>query len=178
MSDIAYIGPQDFTEETLVEYLKGIAPPVIALDTETISLKDRTLIGVGLALNPREAVYFPVLPDRSKYLYLAWRLMATPGVKVFCNALYDLYALTEYRADSDMERGSEQQIIELDGWKGAKVQEARLPAWLGHGKLACISAMAHIQALPSGALAEMARAYIGMVIDTIPDILPAEGYQD
>ncbi|KKM79525.1 hypothetical protein LCGC14_1349150, partial [marine sediment metagenome] len=113
MPDIAYIGPHDYNEEQLIERLRNEQPSVIAIDTETISLKDRTLIGVGLALNPREAVYFPVLPDRSKYLYLAWRLMMGQGVKVFFNALYDLYALTEYRADSDMERGSTEQIASL-----------------------------------------------------------------
>ncbi|KKK56139.1 hypothetical protein LCGC14_3067530, partial [marine sediment metagenome] len=35
-----------------------------------------------------------------------------------------------------------------------------------------VSTMAHIQALPSGALAEMSRAYVGFKIDTIQDILP------
>lgn len=171
MPNIAYLGPHDYTIEQLVERLKGESPSVMAIDTETISLKDRTIIGVGMALNEREAVYFPILPDCSKYLYLAWRLMGCHGVKVFCNALYDLYALTEYRTDSDMARGSDFQLGTLDGWKGAKVQEALLPEWLGGGRVADVSAMAHIQALPSGALADMTRAYIGMKIDSVSDIL-------
>jgi len=173
MANIAYIGPHDYTEEQLVERLKSENPDVLAIDTETISLKDRTLIGIGISLNEREAVYFPVLPDRSKYLYLAWRLMMGHGVKVFCNALYDLYALTEYRSDTDMTLGSAEQIASLDGWAGANVQEATLPAWLGYGRLADISTQAHIQALPSGALGEMSRAYVGFKIDAISDILPA-----
>ncbi|KKM14858.1 hypothetical protein LCGC14_1701850, partial [marine sediment metagenome] len=172
MPNIAYIGPHDYTEEELIERLKAESPAVIAIDTETISLKDRTLIGIGIALNEREAVYFPVLPDCSKYLYLAWRLMGAPGVKVFFNALYDLYALTEYRADSDMERGSTSQISSLDGWRTAKVQEAGLPDWLGGGRLADPSAMGHIQALPNNSLQDTARAYISMKIDSIQDILP------
>ncbi|KKL46743.1 hypothetical protein LCGC14_2342480, partial [marine sediment metagenome] len=171
MPNIAYYGPHDYSEEQLIERLKSEHPSVIAIDTETISLKDRTLIGIGIALNEREAVYFPILPDCSKYLYLAWRLMSTPGVKVFFNALYDLYALTEYRADSDMGRGSEYQIADLDGWRGAKVQEARLPGWLGGGQLADPSAMGHIQALPNNSLQDTARAYISMTIDAISDIL-------
>ncbi|KKK77913.1 hypothetical protein LCGC14_2848820, partial [marine sediment metagenome] len=80
-----------------------------------------------------------------------------------CNALYDLYAMTEYRADGEQGGGA---------WLDAIVQEARLPSWLGHGRLADISTMAHIQALPSGALADMSRAYVGFKIDTIADILP------
>ncbi len=172
MPDIAYTGPHDYTEEQLIERLKAESPSVIAIDTETISLKDRTIIGVGIALNEREAVYFPILPDCSKHLYLAWRLMGGPGVKVFFNALYDLYALTEYRADSDIERGSPEQIADLDGWRGANVQEGRLPSWLGNGRLADPSNMCHIQALPNNTLQDTARAYIGMKIDSIQDILP------
>lgn len=163
MPNIAYIGPHDYNEEELIERLKGESPSTISIDTETISLKDRTIIGVGMALNPREAVYFPILPEESRYLPLCWELLSRPSVKVFCNALYDLYAMTEYRAAGEQGGGA---------WLDALVQEARLPSWLGHGKLADISTMAHIQALPSGALADMSRAYAGFKIDTIADILP------
>ena len=172
MPNIAYYGPHDYTEEQLIARLKGESPVLVSIDTETISLKDRTIIGVGIALNVREAVYFPILPDCSKYLYLAWRLMAHPGVKVFFNALYDLYALTEYRADSDMALGSDSQIVDLDGWRSAKVQEALLPDWLGGARLADPSAMGHIQALPNRSLQDKARAYLGMKIDSIQDVLP------
>ncbi len=163
MPNIAYIGPHDYNEEQLIQRLKDESPAVISIDTETISLKDRTCIGIGIALNPREAVYFPILPDESRYMPLCWELLSRPSVKAFCNALYDLYAMTEYRADGEQGGGS---------WLDALVQEARLPSWLGHGRLADISTMAHIQALPSGALADMSRAYVGFKIDTIADILP------
>ncbi len=163
MTNIAYIGPHDYTEEELIERLKSENLGTIAVDTETVSLKDRTLIGIGIALNAREAVYFPILPDESRYLDLCWELLSRPSVKVFCNALYDLYAMTEYRADGQQGGGA---------WLDALVQEARLPSWLGHGRLADISTMAHIQALPSGALGEMSRAYLSFRIDAISDILP------
>ena len=163
MFNIAYIGPHDYNEEQLIERLKSESTPVISIDTETISLKDRTLIGMGIALNPREAVYFPILPDESRYLPLCWELLSRPSVKAFCNALYDLYAMTEFRADGEQGGGA---------WLDAIVQEARLPSWLGHGRLADPSAMSHIQALPHFALADMSRAYAGFKIDTISDILP------
>jgi len=163
MLNIAYIGPHDYNEEQLIERLKSESPPVISIDTETISLKDRTCIGIGIALNPREAVYFPILPDESRYLDLCWELLSRPSVKAFCNALYDLYAMTEYRADGEQGGGA---------WLDAIVQEARLPSWLGHGRLADISTMSHIQALSSRTLADMSRAYAGFKIDTIEDILP------
>ena len=163
MSNLAYYGPHTYTEEQLIERLKSEHPSVIAIDTETISLKDRTIIGIGIALNELEAVYFPILPDESRYLPLCWELLSRPSTKVFHNALYDLYAMTEYRAYGEQGGGA---------WLNAIVQEARLPSWLGHGLLADTSAMSHIQALPSGALADMSRAYIGFKIDTISDILP------
>jgi len=161
--NLAYIGPHDYTEEQLIERLKSENLETIAVDTETISLKDRTLIGIGIALNAREAVYFPVLPEESRYLDLCWELLSRPSTKVFHNALYDLYAMTEYRAAGEQGGGA---------WLNARVQEARLPSWLGHGRLADTSTMAHIQALPSGALGEMSRAYLGFKIDAISDILP------
>ena len=163
MPNIAYYGPHDYTEEELIERLKSESPAAIAIDTETISLKDRTIIGIGIALNEQEAVYFPILPDESKYLPLCWELLSRPSTKVFHNALYDLYAITEYRADGEQGGGA---------WLDAIVQEARLPSWLGHGLLADTSAMSHIQALPTGVLADMSRAYVGFKIDTISDILP------
>ncbi|KKM66323.1 hypothetical protein LCGC14_1482310 [marine sediment metagenome] len=163
MFNLAYIGPHDYTEEQLIERLKSENLETIAVDTETISLKDRTLIGIGIALNAREAVYFPVLPEESRYLDLCWELLSRPSTKVFHNALYDLYAMTEYRAAGEQGGGA---------WLNARVQEARLPSWLGHGRLADTSTMAHIQALPSGALGEMSRAYLGFKIDAISDILP------
>ena len=163
MPNIAYIGPHDYTEEELITRLKSENLGTIAVDTETVSLKDRTLIGIGIALNAREAVYFPVLPEESRYLDLCWELLSRPSTKVFHNALYDLYAMTEYRAAGEQGGGA---------WLNARVQEARLPSWLGHGRLADTSTMAHIQALPSGALGEMSRAYLSFRIDAISDILP------
>mgnify|MGYP000598138826 CR=1 FL=1 len=238
MPDIAYLGPQDYTEDSLVERLKNESPTILSVDTETISLKDRAIIGLGIGLNQREAVYFPIWPDPSKYLSLAWKLLASPATKVFHNALYDLYALTEYLADSESSReayqprlrsgdwlevvkqhkkrncrfcGTTKELVlhHIDGnpwddtpsnlltacsrchdklhtdlvgtwrtpldiaWRGASVQTARLTDFLGHARLADTSAMAHVQALPNNALAEMARAYIGMKIDSVQDILPA-----
>ncbi|KKL15224.1 hypothetical protein LCGC14_2507800, partial [marine sediment metagenome] len=114
MPNIAYIGPHDYTEGQLIERLKGESPGTISIDTETISLKDRTIIGIGVGLNPREAVYFPILPEESKYLPLCWELLSRPSTKVLFNALYDLYAMTEYRADGEQGGGA---------WLDAIVQE-------------------------------------------------------
>ena len=51
MTDIAYLGPHDYTKEQLLARLEVERPADIAVDTETVSLKDRSIIGVGIALN-------------------------------------------------------------------------------------------------------------------------------
>src|SRR3990172_6118105 len=96
MPDIPYLGPEDYDQESLVARLKAEQPTILSIDTETVSLKDRRIIGIGIGLNQREAVYFPVWPYRSKHLDLAWRLLATYSTKVFHNAMYDLTAITDY----------------------------------------------------------------------------------
>jgi len=70
-------------------------PKVIAVDTETISLKERIAIGVGISPNPRMAFYFPLFPEPSSYI--PWNLLKDPGIKkIFQNAPFDLLCLREY----------------------------------------------------------------------------------
>jgi len=70
-------------------------PKVIAVDTETISLKERIAIGVGISPNPEMAFYFPLFPEQSPYI--PWNLLKDPSVKkVFQNAPFDLLCLREY----------------------------------------------------------------------------------
>jgi len=101
LTDIAYLGPHDYTKEQLLARLEVERPAVIAVDTETVSLKDRRIIGLGIALNEREAVYFPIRPYLSADIQSAWRLLAGASLKVFHHALYDLTALAEYAPSTD-----------------------------------------------------------------------------
>lgn len=94
---IAYHGPLTLTAETLPELLARVEspPPVVSIDTETISLKDRTCIGLGTGLGPDEAVYFRVLPDPSPYYEVFQSIVCNPNiVKVYHNALFDLDVLS------------------------------------------------------------------------------------
>lgn len=161
MVDIAYLGPNTYTKDELIDRLTSEVPPVLAIDTETISLKDRTIIGVGFALNEREAVYFPILPEPSAYLALAWRLLDTHSVKGFHNALYDLHALEDYAIDHPEE---------INRWKST---EHIGPTRVVPDLLADTATMSHVQGLPSGSLADMSHYYLGEHIDEIKDILPA-----
>ena len=65
MTNFAYLGPSQDSEEALLEHLFLSDYPTLAIDVETVSLKDRTLIGIGISPNPNEAFYFPVLPEPS-----------------------------------------------------------------------------------------------------------------
>jgi len=70
-------------------------PKVIAVDTETISLKERIAIGIGVSPNPGMAFYFPLFPEPSSYT--PWYLLKDPSVKkIFQNAPFDLLCLREY----------------------------------------------------------------------------------
>ena len=85
----AYIGelsPGD--PEILVRYnqLFSTPPGLVACDTETVSLKDRTLLGFAIALPNGDGWYFT--PDEPG---IPWHLIK-PGatVKVWHNAPFDL----------------------------------------------------------------------------------------
>ena len=96
---IAYIGPHSLTERNLPTILSplGSPPNMVAIDTETVSLKDRTCIGVGMALSSIEAIYFRVMPDASPYLDSIIGILCSPHVlKIYHNALFDLGVLTIY----------------------------------------------------------------------------------
>ncbi len=95
---IAYIGPETLSLASLPALLARLdAPPsVVALDTETVSLKDRTCIGVGVALSTEEAIYFRVVPDLSPHIdHLIHVVCNRHILKVYHNAMFDLKVLTD-----------------------------------------------------------------------------------
>lgn len=97
MAGFTYLGPpSNDSEEVLLDRLFLEHHSTLAVDTETVSLKDRTLIGIGLSPNLNEAYYFEVLPEPSPHLDAVWDLLENPDtLKVFHNALFDLGVLGE-----------------------------------------------------------------------------------
>lgn len=72
----------------------------IAIDVETISLKEKIAIGVGIAPNPKMAFYFPLFPEPSPYT--PWHLLKNPEVKkLFHNSPFDLLCLREYEISNN-----------------------------------------------------------------------------
>jgi len=161
VANLAYLGPHDYSEDQLLARLEE-TPPIIAVDTETVSLKDRRCIGIGFALSADEAVYFPTMPVPSKHLRLAWKLLASPALKIFHNALYDLTSILEhYRGGT---APAAPGLVEFVG-----------PTFVGPKRrplIADTATMGHVQGLPSVVLQDMASTYISYSIQSIPDILP------
>jgi DNA polymerase I-like protein with 3'-5' exonuclease and polymerase domains len=93
---IAYLGPKELNSDTILDVLSTIdePPPVVAIDTETISLKDRTCVGIGVALSREEAIYFRVLPDMSPHVDRLIHIVCNPDIlKVYHNVMFDLDVL-------------------------------------------------------------------------------------
>lgn len=153
MTKLAYYGPHDYNEEQVLNWLRTARPEILTIDTETVSLKDRRMIGLGMALSSTEAVYFPTMSETSPYLDLAWRLLAQDSLKLFFNALYDLYAIAEYKIT-----GSPTGPTNIGDHKKPLVRDA--------------GTAGQIQGLPRNSLQEQTGKYIGWEIDSISDILP------
>lgn len=75
-------------------------PKLVAVDVETISLKERIAIGVGIAPSPSMAFYFPLFPKPS--VTTPWHLLQDPAVtRIFQNAPFDLLCLWEYDVSNE-----------------------------------------------------------------------------
>lgn len=88
---VLHYGDLPTTKELFMQQLVDSPPPEIALDIETISLKERMPIGFGIAINPREAWYFTTYPENDPEIELVLPLLRNPKIKkVFHNAPFDL----------------------------------------------------------------------------------------
>ena len=93
---VAYRGP--YIAASSAETLERLNAHhgVIAIDTETVSLKDRTCIGIGIYLNSDEGMYVQVLPETSPILPQVMALCADTRItKIYHNGMYDLGVLTD-----------------------------------------------------------------------------------
>jgi len=96
MVDFYYYGDVPADTDKLEQYKKLLLedrPRVIAVDTETISLDDRTPIGIGIAVHRDHSFYFP-LDEAGRNYFIPWFLLQDPAVlKIFHNATFDLDVL-------------------------------------------------------------------------------------
>ena len=85
----AYIGPLDGNFPAIRQLLQDLStnpPPYIAVDTESVSLKDKLLIGIGICTPDMHGFFF-TMDDPS----MPWQLLLNKQVKkIYHNAPYDL----------------------------------------------------------------------------------------
>ena len=90
-----YLGEAPPTPCMYRECLLEANPRIVSADVETISLKERIAIGVGVAVSPKIAFYFPLFPEVSTAT--PWHLLKDPKIsRLFHNASFDLLCLREY----------------------------------------------------------------------------------
>lgn len=88
----SHSNPSELWQQTIRE-----PPPLIAVDTETIGLKDRTLLGVGISLNQSDSFY--ITENDPDFYQMIQLLTRSDIIKVYHNALFDLRVLRKYRVD-------------------------------------------------------------------------------
>ncbi len=89
-TNFAYYGSQESSPKRLDDLLSY--PKLISVDVETVSLEDRTPIGLAIATSSSDCYYFPIDSE-----VLPWNILRDPAVtKVFHNALFDLSSLYKY----------------------------------------------------------------------------------
>jgi len=94
-----YYGEEPPHGKIYQQYLIDSKPKLVGIDVETISLKERIAIGVGISVKPLTSFYFVLFPEPSPAT--PWHLLKDPSItKVFHNALFDLSALREYEVDT------------------------------------------------------------------------------
>ncbi len=89
-----YYGNNVLTKDYFLNRLVESPPPVVAIDSETLSLSERMPIGFSIATSPDEAFYFPTYPEFDPAIPMLKKVLTDPSIKkVFHNALFDLRAL-------------------------------------------------------------------------------------
>ena len=96
----AYYGREKPTEQLLYDMLLSSPPKLLAIDVESVSLEILEPVGIGIAVSPTDAFYFPVLLEPSPFLPDIINILRDASItKVFHNALFDLQVLAEYNID-------------------------------------------------------------------------------
>jgi len=85
--NVTYTGIAPRDKDLLTEVMVS-TPPIIGVDTETISLEDKTMIGLAIAFNEYDSFWFR--NNGSIFFEMALRLLHNPNItKVFHNSKFD-----------------------------------------------------------------------------------------
>lgn len=85
----AYFGPQVKAPELLYQLWDLTDGSAVAVDIETVSLDDQTMIGIGFSPNNKESFYF-----KADSPQIPWHLLENPRImKIFHNGHFDIRIL-------------------------------------------------------------------------------------
>lgn len=88
---LTYYGSEHASKDLFYKQLIDSPPAVIAIDTETISLKEKLPIGFAIATSPSEAWWFSNYPEADPKIEMLGAIMGNPLIKkVYANAMFDL----------------------------------------------------------------------------------------
>ncbi len=149
---IAYTGPVTLTDETLPGVLARLDSSIgmVSCDTETISVKDKTCLGIGIGFSEDEAIYFQVIPEMSPHIDALIGVLCNEDVlKVYHNALFDL----------------EVESIVGSIWEWPPIDLINI---------ADTSSMARVQALPAG-LHDLSLRLLDRYIMTYEELIYGDG---
>ena len=63
----------------------------ISIDVETVSLIDKTIIGIGIAISPTDSFYCPIYPITSEIIDQVYLLTTRSDItKIYHNANFDI----------------------------------------------------------------------------------------
>ena len=95
-----YMGTEEATASTYKDTFVNNKPSIISIDIETISLKERVPIGIGISTSPNHSFYFRLFPEESPAV--PWDILRDPAItKIGHNLIFDLSAMREYEIDND-----------------------------------------------------------------------------
>lgn len=155
MDGVAYYGPEVFegkpTLEQVLDRLRN-HKGWMALDTETVNTKDRRCIGIGLALGPREAIYFTAFQSEGKGACVEEH-RRSPQLQVCLDVLMNEYDKVIWNSTFDLDV-LEPIVGELTHWQDAAI-------------------VSRIQGLWNG-LEDACKWLLGETHQVIADILPAK----
>ncbi len=93
IKNFAYQGPSSTTDPGIIYKLYDMTRGTVGVDVETISLDDRTPLGISFSINASEAFYFPINSPM-----LPWHILLNPDMeKIFHNAAFDIKVIKNSR---------------------------------------------------------------------------------
>jgi len=95
-----YMGVEEPHARLYAKYFKDSIPYMVALDVESISIKERIALGIGVAVSPDIAFYFVLFPTESPAT--PWHVLRNDVIiKILHNCLFDYSCLREFEVSAE-----------------------------------------------------------------------------